>query len=114
MRGVSLCRYHGHSMSDPGSTYRTREEVTEMRCKHDPIERVRRLLLDNSLAQPEELKAVENTILQEVKLAIEECKVAAVPDESMLQTNLYAAPCGVQLRGTLSDRWIAADVQPYH
>lgn len=100
-------------MSDPGSTYRTRDEVKETRSTRDPIERVRRLLLDNSLAEEAELKAVEVRVQQEVKRAIEECKAAAVPEASMLQTNVYREPCGMQMRGTLSDRWIAARVKPY-
>lgn len=44
-------RYHGHSMSDPGVTYRTREEIAQVRQNRDPIEVVRKLLLENSWAK---------------------------------------------------------------
>lgn len=52
-------RYHGHSMSDPGITYRTRTEVQNMRKEHDCILFVKNLLLDNKLADKAEIKAIE-------------------------------------------------------
>ena len=52
-------RYHGHSMSDPGSTYRTRDEISSMRTQRDPIEHVRKLLTDVAGMEASELKKIE-------------------------------------------------------
>ncbi len=52
-------RYHGHSMSDPGSTYRTRDEISSMRQLRDPVEHVRKLLTENNLIESSELKKLE-------------------------------------------------------
>lgn len=49
-------RYSGHSMSDPGTSYRTREEVSEVRQTRDPITSFRELILNASLATPEKIK----------------------------------------------------------
>ena len=57
-------RYHGHSMSDPGSTYRTRDEISNMRQLRDPVEHVRKLLLEKAGADPAELKKIEKVTKQ--------------------------------------------------
>lgn len=50
-------------MSDPGSTYRTRDEISSMRQLRDPVEHVRKLLLDKAGADPAELKKIEKVCL---------------------------------------------------
>lgn len=100
-------------MSDPGSTYRTRDEVTTMRQARDPVERVRKLLLDNDFASPKELKAIEKRVKDEIESVIKECTLAPHPELNMLQANLYRAPNGIKMRGARSDQWIAATVKPY-
>lgn len=50
-------RYSGHSMSDPGTSYRTREEIQEVRQSRDPITSFREKILNNELATPDEIKA---------------------------------------------------------
>eukprot|EP01025_Chloroclados_australasicus_P016360 TRINITY_DN1816_c2_g2_i6.p1 TRINITY_DN1816_c2_g2~~TRINITY_DN1816_c2_g2_i6.p1 ORF type:complete len:465 (-),score=79.25 TRINITY_DN1816_c2_g2_i6:57-1451(-) len=106
-------RYHGHSMSDPGSTYRTRDEVSTMRQARDPVERVRKLLIDNNFAEAGELKATEKAVKREIDAAIEECKAAGPPGLEYLNANIYKDPVGAQMRGATADTWIPAHVIPY-
>jgi TPP-dependent pyruvate/acetoin dehydrogenase alpha subunit len=52
---VKTYRYHGHSMSDPGVTYRSKEEIAEIRKNRDPINYVRSVILDNKAATEDQL-----------------------------------------------------------
>ena len=49
-------RYRGHSMSDPGISYRSKDEVMEVREKRDPINKVKKLILENNVATEDELR----------------------------------------------------------
>jgi pyruvate dehydrogenase E1 component alpha subunit len=79
-------RYRGHSMSDPAK-YRTREEVQKMREEHDPIEQVRRRLLDG-LASEDEIKAVDADIRRIINGAAEFAQNDPEPEESELYTDV--------------------------
>ncbi|CDW91415.1 UNKNOWN [Stylonychia lemnae] len=81
-------RYHGHSMSDPGITYRTREEINEVRAKRDPIEIVRKLLLENSWAQESELKDIEKKIRADIDADVEKLKLDPEPNAEDLYSHV--------------------------
>ncbi len=57
-------RYRGHSMSDPAK-YRTREEVQEMRDKHDPIDAAKAELSARGVAE-DKLKDIDKRIRAQV------------------------------------------------
>ena len=86
-KGTLVIRYRGHSMSDPAK-YRTNDEVTRMREEHDPIEQVRRRLLEGRLASEDDLKAVDAEIRSVVVGAAEFAQADAEPDESELSTDV--------------------------
>lgn len=52
-------RYHGHSMSDPGITYRTRDEVSEYRKTKDCIKIMKTRLLENDVLSEKEIKKLD-------------------------------------------------------
>ncbi|NWG26384.1 MAG: pyruvate dehydrogenase (acetyl-transferring) E1 component subunit alpha [Pseudorhodoplanes sp.] len=80
-------RYRGHSMSDPAK-YRTREEVEKVRSENDPIEQVRKRLLDKKWASEDELKAIDGEIRTIVNEAAEFATHDAEPDPSELYTDV--------------------------
>ena len=49
-------RYFGHSMSDPGTSYRTRDEIQTVRRERDPIILFGRFMTANGLATDDEIK----------------------------------------------------------
>jgi len=81
-------RYRGHSMSDPAK-YRTKEEVDKVRTEHDPIEQVRKRLLDKKWATEDELKKIDASVRATVNEASEFATQDAEPDPSELYTDMY-------------------------
>ena len=81
-------RYRGHSMSDPGN-YRSKEEVLNMREKHDPINLYQSYILENKLASEEALKAIEKEVKQIVEEAVDFAQNSPEPEPSELYTEVY-------------------------
>lgn len=93
-------RYHGHSMSDPGTTYRTRDEVNGVRQSRDPIEHVKKLLLDLGFATTDELKSLEKNIRTSVENSLVNAKKGAFPPDDWLVADIFSDQNGKDDRPT--------------
>ena len=80
-------RYRGHSMSDPAK-YRSKDEVQTMRAERDPIEQVRKRLIENEWASEEELKDIEKDVRAVVTEAADFATNDPEPDASELWTDV--------------------------
>ena len=79
-------RYRGHSMSDPAK-YRSREEVQEMREKHDPIDAAKAELLARGVAE-DRIKEIDKRIRAEVGEAADFAENSPEPDMPELYTDV--------------------------
>src|ERR1700743_2714203 len=89
IREMKTYRYRGHSMSDPAK-YRTREEVTAVREKRDPIDHVGQKLLADKLVSEDDLKAMDKDIRQIVNASAEFATESPEPDAAELYTDVLA------------------------
>jgi pyruvate dehydrogenase E1 component alpha subunit len=80
-------RYRGHSMSDPAK-YRTREEVQEMREHRDPIEMLKKKLIDAGHATDDSLKKLEAEVREVVNDSAQFAQDSPEPDADELWTDV--------------------------
>jgi pyruvate dehydrogenase E1 component alpha subunit len=79
-------RYRGHSMSDPAK-YRTREEVQEMREKHDPIDAIKAELAKRGIPE-DRIKEIDKQIRSIVSEAADFAENSPEPDMPELYTDV--------------------------
>ncbi|MCI4394141.1 hypothetical protein PGIGA_G00165550 [Pangasianodon gigas] len=93
-------RYHGHSMSDPGVSYRTREEIQEVRSKSDPISMLKDRMINNSMASVEELKEIDVEVRKEIEDAAQFATTDPEPPLDDLCNHIFSNNPPIDVRGT--------------
>lgn len=85
---IKTYRYKGHSISDP-QKYRTKEEVEEYK-QRDPIEMVRKTILDNNFATKEELDSIDKRVSDVVAESVKFAEESPWPNDDELLKDVYA------------------------
>ncbi len=80
-------RYRGHSMSDPATTYRTKDEVTRWQSK-DPIDRLAGQFPD--IFTEKYIKEIEDEVKEIVMDSIKFAEESEWPEQSEVWTHVYA------------------------
>ncbi len=81
-------RYRGHSMSDPAK-YRSKEEVEHIKENKDPIENLKKYIVDNKIASEEECSRYDKEIRSTIQEIADFAQNSQEPDCSELWTDVY-------------------------
>ncbi|KAL0271556.1 UNVERIFIED_CONTAM: hypothetical protein PYX00_008613 [Menopon gallinae] len=84
-------RYSGHSMSDPGTSYRTREEIQEVRQTRDPVTSFKEKIIGAGFTTAEELKTIDE--------AVKKSKADKEIGNDELTADIYSNPLETNIRG---------------
>nr|BAJ93034.1 predicted protein [Hordeum vulgare subsp. vulgare] len=82
-------RYGGHSMSDPGTTYRTRDEIQRMRSTQDAINGIKIYLNNWGILNDKETKNIDKAAKAEVEQAVTEAKESKPPGLEKFWEDVY-------------------------
>jgi pyruvate dehydrogenase E1 component alpha subunit len=81
-------RYRGHSMSDPAKYRSNGKKSMKMRSHHDPIDGLKKHILEAGHADEAALKKIDNEIKAIVKEAADFSLESPEPDPSELWTDV--------------------------
>lgn len=77
-------------MSDPGTSYRTREEVQKVRSERDSIKQLQSTLADLKWMTEDAVKDLEKDVRQAVDVQVEQAKADPEPTIKDLWSDIYS------------------------
>ena len=90
--GTLVChtiRYGGHHVGEPGTAYRTKEEMEEWR-QRDAITRCEKRLIHEKILAPEEIETLHEEIEERIKAAVEKARQDPYPEVKEVEEHVYA------------------------
>jgi len=96
---ISTYRYHGHSMSDPGTSYRSRDEVQEVRQSRDPITGFRDRIVGAGLVSQVEVKKIEQQVKKDMDIDVKKAREDKEIGEEQLFWDMYQNNLQGKIRG---------------
>jgi pyruvate dehydrogenase E1 component alpha subunit len=78
-------------MSDPGTTYRSRDEVQAVRSERDAIAGLKKYILEWGATDEASLKAIDKAAKEEVDVAVAEAKESPQPDLAEFWKDIYVS-----------------------
>uniref|UniRef100_A0A7E4W7M3 Pyruvate dehydrogenase E1 component subunit alpha n=1 Tax=Panagrellus redivivus TaxID=6233 RepID=A0A7E4W7M3_PANRE len=107
---LATYRFVGHSVSDAGTSYRTREELTSARKTKDPIHNFRDRLIAAHLAKESDFGDIDKEVKKTLSNAVETAMASSVLPPEALYADLYANTEPQRIRGCTADEIV---VQPH-
>lgn len=81
-------RYVGHHEGDPGTDYRTREEVQHWK-EQDPLKRARKSLIESAVADEGKLQAVDQEVERLIDQAVEFAEKSPEPSPDSIDEHVF-------------------------
>jgi pyruvate dehydrogenase E1 component alpha subunit len=82
-------RYGGHHVGEPGTGYRSKEEMDAWKAR-DALQRFEKYLLDQKVLAPGEIESLHDQVEERIHNAVESSRQAPYPDVSEVTDHVYA------------------------
>lgn len=86
---IETYRYHGHSMSDPGTTYRIKEMHDLWKSERDPVKNLRQFILENKIESEDFLKDAEKGMKKFIEEQAEKALACEIAPLETLTQDIY-------------------------